>query len=122
MATLSLQNRWFPYTPAWLGNRDQKGLDGKPFSLKIKRLTKGELESFREAAGELIVKTRVTAEEIHGVLGAVLQGPVGELEVDGEEVETIGQLCEVASRECPMLAGSLVDELVGAVTAFNQLS
>ena len=48
MATLSLQNRTFPYTPVWLGNRKSDA----PFRLTIKRLTKADLDELRKILEE----------------------------------------------------------------------
>ena len=118
MATLSLKTRTFPYTPTWLGNRESEA----PFQLRIKRLTAAELADFRQAGGDLTAKQKASAGELLAVFGDVVEGPIGALEIDGEEVADLSRLFQLAARECPLLNGSLAGELVGAVLAFNELS
>lgn len=126
MPTLSLKERWFHFTPAWLKNRELRPPE-KPFRVLIKRLTKAEIEAFRRQGAEITSKVKVTADELVALFGPVVQGPIGQLEVeveDGvvEEVASIERLCAIAARECPILEDSLACELVSAVIALNDLS
>jgi hypothetical protein len=88
----------------------------------VKRLTVAELEAFREAAPSILHKVRVTPEELHGLFAGVVDGPVGSLDINETEVVDLPGLLAFAALECPMLDGSLADELFAAVTAINSLS
>lgn len=118
MAKLSLRDRWFTLPPRWLDNREQEA----PFQVRVRRLSKGELDAFRERTAELLRGGKRTAAELLEHFDGVVQGPIGGLEIDGEEVKDLAGLMAVAARESLVLPGNLAEDLVSLVLGTNLLS
>lgn len=122
MAKLSSLRRTIEYRPPWAGNLDGE----KPFYVRLRRLSKAQLEEFEAAMLE--VERRwpdepASAEELAEVFGKVLAGPFGGLEYDGVFVrdgDLLG-LMKLCAGECPLLDWSLVPQLAANVAKVNRL-
>ena len=123
MADLSFKNRWSSIIPDILGNRD----DPTPFRLQVRRLTRGELDRFRELADEVRRSggkaLAIPIARMTDLFDGVVRGPFGPLTIDGRQVPEgeLGSLLELAAVEFPF-AGCIFDGLVESVLLVNELS
>lgn len=115
MATLT---RFEERTPRWLGNAEQ----ADPFRLRIRRMTNGDLREFFARYHALGEKGKAaTAADVAELFAPVVQGPVGDLTIDGEKIETLERLIEVACLELVTFRDNLIAELLELVTSVNRL-
>lgn len=119
MAKLTFTDRRVIYFPSLLGNREAD----ESFAVRVKRLSDGDLSTFKEAAGELRKRLfeGAAVDEVEALLSGLLDGPHGLLEIDGQAVREMRPLYELAARDFPFV-GCVYDSLVQCVTAANELS
>lgn len=125
MAQLNFSARWFEgLAPTWLGNDKQD----KPFRVRIRRISKGELGAFRDRFRALVQKGVATVDELEGLFGGIVEGPFGELVItleDGPRAVREGDLrglLEIAELEHLVVGEPLAGELAAMVGALNSLN
>lgn len=119
MAELSFSERWMLVVPDVLGNRDCE----KPFRVKVRRLTEGELQAWMERSWEARARLvdGLTVEEALEIFEPFLQGPIGSLTINGAPVEDLRGLLEWAIQD-PPLEGCMWDGLREAVVLANTIA
>jgi len=120
MAELTFKNRMLRVYPELLGNHASPD----PFAVEAKRLSSADFALFRERAAAIRAELQgdgVAPETIAALFEGILEGPVGELVIDGEPATSLAPLFDLAAREYPF-DGGVFAGLIGAVSAANSLS
>lgn len=121
MASLTRKSQSYAVAPDWLDNRAQAA----PFRVKVFRRSNADVDAFGARCDEAIrAWSSQTEESLFAIFDGYLDGPFGNLEVDGEKIVEgdLRALLRLALYEPPALGGSLFLTLANTVIEVNGVS